>query len=256
MTVQSRIKAVIFDLDDTLISAYRRPDLAWRDVCQAFKHELGELAPDQAASALSDAGQAYWSDPVSHALGRADPLGARRVIATAAFVALERDGNCVPSPDIAERLADAFSLRRDEDMRLEVGALALLADLHKAGYRLALLTNGDGQLQRAKIERFDLASRFHHVQIEGEVGIGKPDPGAFKRVFAALGVEAAEACVVGDNLEWDIRPDKALGCHTIRYAPEAGEPVEPCSGDADDVVQTLATVWTHLPGSRVAPNGR
>jgi putative hydrolase of the HAD superfamily len=246
VAVQTRIKAVVFDLDDTLISAYRRPDLVWRDVCQAFRHELGELAPDRVARALTDAGQAFWGDPVRHALGRADPLRARRTIAAAAFSALRRDGVRVPAPDVAERLADAFSVRRDDQMHREAGALALLTDLQKAGYRLALLTNGDRLLQRAKIERFGLAPRFHHVQIEGEAGIGKPEPGAFSRVFAALGVGAAEVCVVGDSVEWDIRPAKALGCYTIRYDPEPGGDITPTGGEADWVVQALATVSVHL----------
>ena len=70
MTATRRIRAVAIDLDDTLISAYRRPDLAWRRVCQLYQTELGDLAPDHAARALTEAGRAFWSDPESHAIGR------------------------------------------------------------------------------------------------------------------------------------------------------------------------------------------
>lgn len=253
MTATRRIRAVVIDLDDTLISAYRRPDLAWLCVCQAFQTQLGDLDPDFAAHALTEAGRAFWSDPESHVVGRADPREARRIIAARAFVGLRRDGHTTPSAEVAERIADAFSLHRDRQMRLEPGADAVLVHLRDAGYRLALLTNGAGPLQRAKIERFGLASRFHHIQIEGEVGVGKPDPAAFRRMFAALAVEPAEVCVVGDSLVWDIRPAMALGCFTILYDPEAGEAVGRGSGDAHVVVRTLASLATHLPGAARPP---
>ena len=53
------LSAVVIDLDDTLLSAYRRPDLAWRSVCLMMQAELGGLAPDIAAQALTRAGQAF-----------------------------------------------------------------------------------------------------------------------------------------------------------------------------------------------------
>lgn len=233
------LSAVVIDLDDTLLSAYRRPDLAWRSVCLMMQAELGGLAPDIAAQALTRAGQAFWRDPRCHELGRADPRHARRLIATAAFETLLREGHPAPASETVSSLADAFSRRRDEEMRLEAGAEALLLDLRDAGYRLALLTNGAGPLQRAKIERFGLEPYFDHIQIEGEVGVGKPFPDAFRRAFAALAVEAPEVCVIGDSLEWDIRPAKALGCRTVLYYPEKSLEADPRHGDADLVVGTL-----------------
>lgn len=253
MTATRQIRAIVIDLDDTLISAYRRPDLAWRSVCRSFQTKLGDLAPDHAARALTEAGRAFWSDPESHAVGRGAPRQARRIIAANAFEALRRDGCATPSPEIAERLADAFSLHRDRQMRLEPGADAGLVHLREAGYQLALLTDGSGPLQRAKIERFNLASHFHHIQIEGEVGVGKPDPAAFRRMFAALAVEPPEVCVVGDSLARDIRPAMALGCFTVLYDPEAGEAVGRGSSDAHVVARTLASLATHLPGAARPP---
>ena len=147
-------------------------------------------------------------------------------------------------------MADAFSLQRDRDMRLEPGADALLAHLGRAGYRLALLTNGTGPLQRAKIERFGLTSRFHHIQIEGEVGVGKPDPAAFRQAFEALAVEPATVCVIGDSLEWDIRPARALGCRTVLFDPDRspGDASHRCETDIH--VRTFESLAVCLPGPR------
>ena len=250
MKLLKDVRAVVMDLDDTLISAYRHPDLVWRVVCRQFRSELGVLEADEAAHALTRAGAAFWDDPDRHALGRLDPLGARRIIVAEAFRALGEGGRRPPSPQVGELMADAFSLRRDRDMRLEPGAHAVLVHLREAGYRLALLTNGAGPLQRAKIERFDLPSRFHHIQIEGEVGLGKPDPAAFNKVFEALAVDPAAVCMVGDSLEWDIRPARTLGCRTALYDPEAPNGDQADQVGADIVVRTLESLLIHFPGPR------
>lgn len=131
------------------------------------------------------------------------------------------------------------------------GAVALLVHLREVGYRLALRTNGTGPLQRAKIERFGLKSRFHHIQIEGEVGVGKPDCAAFRQVFDAMAIDPAAVCVIGDSLEWDIRPSMALGCRTILYDPDALTGDESGHGEADILARNLASLATHLPGLRV-----
>ena len=80
---------------------------------------------------------------------------------------------------------------------------------------LALVTNGQSDTQRAKVERFDLARRFDHIQIEGEHGFGKPEARAYTHAMRALGVEAHETWMVGDNLEWEVVAPQRLGIFAI-----------------------------------------
>ena len=111
---------------------------------------------------------------------------------------------------------------------------------------LALVTNGAAELQRAKIDRFDLARRFHHIQIEGEHGFGKPEERAYRHAMTTLGVAAAETWMVGDNLEWEVAAPQRLGIHAIWYDP-AGEGVPPGStAKPDRIVQSLSEL---LPGA-------
>ncbi len=83
------------------------------------------------------------------------------------------------------------------------------------GVKLALVTNGTSAAQRAKIERFDLEHRFHHIQIEGEHGFGKPEERAYRHALASLGAAPHEAWMVGDNLEWEVVAPQRLGIHAI-----------------------------------------
>jgi HAD superfamily hydrolase (TIGR01549 family) len=104
---------------------------------------------------------------------------------------------------VAQRLADRFSAYRDEHMRLFPDAHNVIDALRARGTRLALVTNGASEAQRAKIDRFDLANRFEHTQIEGEHAFGKPDERAYLHALRQLGADARDTWMVGDNLEWE-----------------------------------------------------
>ena len=95
------------------------------------------------------------------------------------------------SDDLAIRLADRFTAYRDQQMFVFPGAHATIDALKTRGIRLALVTNGAAETQRAKIARFALAHRFDHIQIEGEHGFGKPEERAYHHAMDALGVAAA-----------------------------------------------------------------
>ena len=140
---------------------------------------------------------------------------ARREIVGGARAQLTSEGQPVFAPEIGARLADRFTTYRDEQMHVFPGALETIDAIRAAGVRLALITNGDGPGQRAKVERFDLARRFDHIQIEGEAGFGKPEARAYHHAMAALEAGAHETWIVGDNLEWEVAAPQRLGLHAV-----------------------------------------
>jgi FMN phosphatase YigB (HAD superfamily) len=60
-----------------------------------------------------------------------------------------------------------------------------------------------------------------------EEGLRKPDPAIFRLALARGGCAAAEAVMVGDRLDNDIRPAKAVGMQTIRVLQGPVRGVEP-----------------------------
>lgn len=80
---------------------------------------------------------------------------------------------------------------------------SLVDDLAKR-YRLAIVTNGSGPLQRAKVAGAGLAGRVDAVFISGRMGVRKPDPEFFRRVMAWADVAPGEALIVGDSPREDI----------------------------------------------------
>jgi putative hydrolase of the HAD superfamily len=93
--------------------------------------------------------------------------------------------------------------------------VATLAALRDLGVRLGLITNGAAEPQRAKIDRFDLAQYFGVIVVEGEFGVGKPDPRVYRHAMGALGVTPEQTWMVGDNFGWEVEAPQALGITAI-----------------------------------------
>jgi putative hydrolase of the HAD superfamily len=208
-------RAILFDLDDTPISAYRQPEQAWVDIAGEFAADLGGLPVSAVAEAIAAAAEAFWSDEDRHRLGRLNLIDTRRDIVLSGFARLEAAGHRVPGAALATHLSERYHTYREEQMFLFPHAHEVVDSFRDAGVKLALITNGAATPQRAKVERFDLTHRFHHIQIEGEHGFGKPEERAYPHAMSVLGVEPHETWMVGDNLEWEVIAPQRLGIHAI-----------------------------------------
>ena len=210
-------RAILFDLDDTLIRAYAQPEEAWRRLLGTFAEPLGAHdapAIERVRVAVMDEARTLWTDQAAAAKWRLDISGARRLTTRRALSRLGYDDGA-----LADRIADAFTEMRRQEYRLYPDAHATVDALRQAGVKLALVTNGASATQRAKIERFDLAHRFEHIQIEGEFGQGKPELAVYRHALERLGCEACDAWMVGDNYEWEVVAPQQLGMCGIWYDP-------------------------------------
>jgi len=215
-----RPRAMLFDLDDTLLDAYGNPRETWLRLLSGFARRLdthGKSA-EQIADAIIAHGRPLWSDPAISARWRLDIPGARREVTAGAFAAL----GLASASDraLAIEIADAFTQLRIAEYKLFPQALAVLEGLREEGIKLALITNGCAAIQRHKVERFELERHFDHIQIEGEFGKGKPEPEVYVHALSRIGCGANECWMIGDNLEWDVLAPQRLGVHGIWYDPK------------------------------------
>lgn len=205
-------RAVLFDLDDTLIDFSGNQVWAWSEACRAESSRLGGLAPEPFADVIRATGAWYWSDPDRHRTGRRDLRAASTEIVRLAF---ERAGVAPADRDSPRVIAHHFRDLRERGVTLVPGAIELVAALRARGCALALVTNGTAADQRKKIEQFALARHFDHIQIEGEFGAGKPEPSVYRAALAALDAAPADATFVGDNLEWDVAAPMRVGVQAV-----------------------------------------
>jgi putative hydrolase of the HAD superfamily len=205
-------RAMLIDMDDTILSAYGRPEIAWHNVAAEFAAEFGPLTSQQVATAVLDSARKFWA--VAGAEWRLKLDEARRITVEGGFAALAAGGHTL-SEDLAVRLANRFTAYREEEMFVFPGAHDAIDELKARGVKLALVTNGAAGAQLAKVERFALSHRFDHIQIEGEHGFGKPDDRAYLHAMQTLGVTASETWMIGDNLEWEVVAPQRLGIYAI-----------------------------------------
>lgn len=203
-------KGILFDLDDTIIAYGGISETIWKQVCKEFSGENDRFDPVLLYDTIKDISSWYWSDPDRHRIGRSDLNLARRHIMELVFEKLGID-----DIHIAHKIGETFQKRREEGLTLFKGAKDTLEYLHNSSVALALMTNGEMEKQRAKIDRFDLKKYFRTILIEGEQGFGKPDERVYIKALEGLGLKPEECWAVGDNLEWDVEGPQKLGIFGI-----------------------------------------
>jgi putative hydrolase of the HAD superfamily len=120
-----------------------------------------------------------------------------------------------------------------------------VAALRGAGYRLGIVANQPSAVREA-LERDGLADAFEVWVISEDVGLEKPDLRLFARALELAGTEPGRAAMVGDRLDHDVRPAKAVGMRTVWVlrgeAPDRPTPEQLAEPDA--AIRSLA----ELPG--------
>jgi putative hydrolase of the HAD superfamily len=206
--VAARLPPVLlFDLDDTILRFSAGQPNCWQLALE--QHAPQRTDHRVLLAAIETEGSEFWGLPSRAFWGRQNMHAARRLIACSALAA---HGVAL---DLCHRIADEMTDRKEALVRPFDGALETLAALRERGHRLGLITNGSGLFQRRKLTRFALEPLFDVILIEGELGYGKPDQRVFERALEFFGVEAAAACMIGDNLEADIAAARGLGIPSI-----------------------------------------
>ncbi len=187
------IRAVLFDLDDTLYaeSSYVRSGFAAVGrALEARGHGDGDAATELFCGIHFGEGRDHVFDKA------ADRLGFPR--------------EWVPE------LVRAYREHRPTGLALFDEVPALLADL-RTQYRVGVVTDGWTVIQSNKVAALGLEAHVDHVMLTDSLGRAhwKPHPLPFQRCLAALGVEdPRDAVFVGDNPERDIE-----GAHNAGLVP-------------------------------------
>jgi putative hydrolase of the HAD superfamily len=207
--------AILFDMDDTLLRNNVTLESAWFRACEDAAAETKSIKPGELLRQIDIVREWYWSDPERHHSGRLNLLATRT-----SFVktALERLG--CDDGQIAETIANRYMQLLEESLELFPDVEDTLRQLVKKKVKMALLTNGAGDVQRQKIKRFGLDRYFAVCLIEGEVGWGKPDRHVFEAALKKLAVTPEQAWMVGDDLQRDIAGAQQVGIFSVWHDSE------------------------------------
>ena len=202
--------AILFDLDDTILTCEGGDYLRlWMNSVEEHIHLFDGLSADVLFEEIRRVADEFWSDPDRHRRGRLDIRVSRQE-----FVATAASNLNHGNDEAAIQLADHYHEKESHVVPFE-GALETLEYFRQSSTKTALITNGSGDVQREKIDKYQLDQYFDAVLVEGEFGMGKPNPGVYAHLVQELGVSEQESWIVGDNLEWEVRVPQQLGFFAI-----------------------------------------
>ena len=104
-----------------------------------------------------------------------------------------------------------FGQMISERIRPDPTLLHVLKDVSRS-VKVGVISNGSGEAQRRKLRAAGLDSVFgEHVWISEEVGSAKPDVRIFQKAMQTLGVRPESCLYIGDRDEIDLRGAHAAG---------------------------------------------
>lgn len=208
MEATGKIKAVFFDLDDTLVLTTEAGVLACESVC-----DLAQTlsAQKEASASINRAGliarfmKGFDETPW-------DPEGKIEVTEWRAGLwnaGLEDQG--LGDMPIARQLQTEYDRARMHHFKFVPGAVEMVERLRSHG-RLAIviITNGHHEVQRRKLEACGAAAVFGEANLivggEEELNGGhqKPHPSIFLKACTIAGCKPSEAVHIGDSLKTDV----------------------------------------------------
>ena len=227
MDARTSIRAVLFDLDDTLFDHRASARAALRCV-----HQMEECFRALEFTAFEHAHarclEAFHARVVLGELSvDAARLGRFRYLYIEAGVEPSEEQLCATA---ARYRAEYMTSRQPVE-----GAARLLATL-KPHVRIGIVSNNVVREQENKVRLCGFDEYVSALVISEEAGVAKPDPAIFRIALDRLGCDASHAVMIGDSWTMDIEGARAAGIRAIWFN-RTGQPMPE---GASDVVEVTA----------------
>ena len=186
----SKVKAVIFDLDNTLVDFVEAKIKA----CEAVVKRLGCGNADELLRYFL-----RWKHGFESHENIADYL---------------RDKG-IYSEELYRECCEIYDRVKLESITPYLGIKDVLENLRQRGVKLAVVTDAENGHAISRLKKAGLQRYFDVVISADMTGKRKPEPDSLLLALNKLGVKAEEAAIVGDSLRRDIEAGKRLGMLTV-----------------------------------------
>ncbi|BAU28557.1 putative hydrolase of the HAD superfamily [Aneurinibacillus soli] len=228
------IKAIIFDLDDTLLWDQKSVKEAFVATCNAAKKKY-DIDPEILEEAVRKEARELYSSYETYSFTQMIGINPfeglwgnflddddnfkklKAVVPAYRKEAWTRGLKAagIDDPEFGYELAERFPVERRKNPFVYEETFNVLNEL-KGKYQLLLLTNGSPDLQNTKLEITpELVPYFDHIVISGAFGRGKPDPSIFEHALTLMSLQKDEVIMVGDNLMTDILGASRAGINSV-----------------------------------------
>lgn len=190
------VKAVFFDLDDTLVPTHA----ADRSAHQAVTRLLAARLPHLDHQAVVDNFLLHFVS---------EPWDPQHLIDVTEWRSqLWNRGllwQNIDDMDLARDLQNCFDSERLLAFQWADGVEVLVTKLQSHGVKVGIITNGHSKVQRAKLKACQAEDLFSVILVGGEEPNEKPHKDIFMKACKMVGCEPETAIMVGDNLKTDIQ---------------------------------------------------
>jgi len=193
-----KIKAVFFDIDDTLYDSSVQAELARRNAVKAMIEAGLELDEEKAMKSLKRIVKKFGSNYQRH------------------FNELLKESGQDENPRIVAAGMVAYHNTKMAYLVPLSDTVPTLLSLRDQGYKLGIITNGLAVKQWEKLIRLGLQHFFDAVVISEEIGKDKPEMEIFELAARRIGLKADEAVMVGDRIDKDISGANKTGMLTVQ----------------------------------------
>ena len=228
------LKAIIFDLDDTLLWDHKSVSEAFKATCRTVE-DTHQIDPEKLEKRVRHHAEEIYPTLPTYSFTSNIGIGTfegmwgefkdegedfrllRETVPSFRKQAWSKGLQDVGIEDeaLAAELAVLFPEERKKHIYLYEETLEVLEEL-KGEYKLLMLTNGSPDLQHMKLSYSpELVPYFDEIVISGAIGQGKPSEKIFKHALHLLNVDTDEAIMIGDNPNTDILGAVRLGMDSI-----------------------------------------
>jgi putative hydrolase of the HAD superfamily len=232
----ARYCAVLFDALGTLVEL----EPPWPILRRVLASRHGVEVSEADAREAMLAEMAYYRE---HHMEGADEAALAELRQRCALVLRRRlpAASGLSGPELVDALLDSLRFTPYPD------AAPTLAELRRAGLRLAVVSNWDCSL-RSILAELGLAAAVDAVVVSAETGSAKPDMRIFQTALEELRCQPQESLFVGDSLETDVAGARAAGLRA--FLLERGEQAQPGPADAERLFALTDLLELVLASSR------
>jgi len=223
------VRAVIFDLDDTITDFKSAADAAFMAAFSDTAEENGVDIHDLHNVYMELFEEFYTLHLEGHVT--LEEFRVYRFSRAFELVGLPLDESFLD-------LTIDFQFYYDNELETFPEACKVLKELDEI-YPLGLITNGPTDPQWRKINKFALSRIFEVILVSGQLGISKPDPRIFDVALEGLRVAPEEAIMVGNSLEHDHQGAINAGVRFV-WANHFGKDLPEGWPEPDHVVNSFA----------------
>jgi len=199
----TKLRAVLFDIDDTLFSTSEFARTARRNSIRALIRAGVRMTEKELMRELEEVIAEFSSNYQKHF----DKLLQR--------IPRSRYRGINPSILVAAAVI-GYHDTKFHQLKPYADAVTLLRALRKTSLVCGVVTDGLMVKQAEKLLRLGIYELFdpQAIFISDEIGISKPNPKLYRRACQSLGVPPSAVLYVGDNPMNDVDPPNSIGMHT------------------------------------------